>query len=819
MAEPSQPSTPRRHWQGPRVRSSGRSDDRQARLRKIYLIAAVMLVLAATVAALLFYLREAPRPTIVVLRIDQYRDGRIPVSPWATQDRAALRNLGLEEKNTFTSQEKELLKQELADLGRKQPPEQPLLIYLCAYAAVRDDGTVAVLPADAKLDDPTTWLPFKEVLDSIQQSPVERRLLLLDLAIPCVEPSAGLLAANLPERLKPALEMAVKNDPNLQILTACAPGQVSLASEELGHTVFAHYIIRGLAGRADGFPNKKADTRVTVRELVGYVTVQVDRWALHNVGLRQTPEFFGNAATDYELASTEGKTAPEPAPLPGDYPPFLADGWAERDKWWNDRAGRTPPDQIAALEQTVLRADERWRKGDDAAKVENDLKAALIRLRGERSKSVPPPDLTEPPSLAEAVARGGKPPKVTDDDRRQLKRLADAWAKVRQPKPNEKPTEKEVAELPEKMKAFLKPHDGKPFELAATIFAAALKDNALRPEDVHCWYELLTPEGKPAPPYDEIRFLQRLAELPVAKPEEWPVAAGEALQLAELAAKVETLKPRTQPWLVAEYAEARKRREAAEALLFSRTPAERAQAAKPISETLQAYGDLHQHLVTLRDARRACDEALVDLPGYAAYLEHDSTRLDVWLDAVRNARALHEMLSKTPPAEQVQDRLRAVGERASTLRGGLKKLAEPVEAALKQGPISDSRPFRAADALEMRALLRLPTLTAAQRKTLWARAREGAGKLNDEFAQREATPDTLGAVDERRAVLDENGRARRRAQVSQGLLRLAGSPDVDKVEVARKRVDDAPQEETAWKALRDALREAWKRQEAVAARP
>src|SRR5262249_27972810 len=152
---------------------------------------------------------------------------------------------------------------------------------------------------------------------AIQQSPPKRRLLLLDLALPCVEPQAGLLAANVPERLKSVLETAVKDDPNLQILTSCAPGQGSLASEEPGHTVLAHYVIQGLAGGADGFPNKDKDTRVTVRELVGYVTMQVDRWVFHNTGLRQTPEFFGSAP-DFELTGTESMKAPQVAPLPAE---------------------------------------------------------------------------------------------------------------------------------------------------------------------------------------------------------------------------------------------------------------------------------------------------------------------------------------------------------------------------------------------------------------------------------------------------------------------------------------------------------------------
>ena len=374
---------------------------------------------------------------------------------------------------------------------------------------MQDDGTVAILPADAKLDAATTWLPVKEVLAAIQQSPVKKRLLLLDLALPCVEPKAGLLTVNVPERLKPVLETAVKDDKDLQILAACSPGQTSLASEELGHTVFAHYIIQGLAGRADGFPNKTPNTRVTVRELVDNVTMQVDRWAYHNTGLRQTPEFFGSTTTDYELTGTDGKTVPEAAPLPGEYPAFLMDGWTERDQWWKDRV-RTPPEQITSLENTLIHADARWRKGDDAATVESDLKSALRDLQRDRRATIGPPDSSEPRSLAEAMARGQKPPEGSMiETLRQLRELGDQWALVKQPKPNEKPSEMAVERLTKKMQEYAKKFDGKPFDFAWTIFAAALKDTGLRSEYVRCWCELLRPEGKPLPPYAEIQYLKK----------------------------------------------------------------------------------------------------------------------------------------------------------------------------------------------------------------------------------------------------------------------------------------------------------------------
>jgi hypothetical protein len=121
--------------------------------------------------------------------------------------------------------------------------------------------------------------------------------------------------------------------------------------------------------------------------------------------------------------------------------------------------------------------------------------------------------------------------------------------------------------------------------------------------------------------------------------------------------------------------------------------------------------------------------------------------------------------------------------------------------------------------MEMRALLRLPGLSAAQRQTIWANARALAGKLNAEAVGRETVTDTLPPPDDARAVRQELDRAQQRAWISQGLLRLAGSKDVDKVEAARKRVEHAPQEETAWQALRLELRQAWKRQESQPNRP
>ena len=139
--------------------------------------------------------------------------------------------------------------------------------------------------------------------------------------------------------------------------------------------------------------------------------------------------------------------------------------------------------------------------------------------------------------------------------------------------------------------------------------------------------------------------------------------------------------------------------------------------------------------------------------------------------------------------------------------------------ALKTTRNGEGTTPRPADVLEMRALLRLPGLSAPERKTLWTSWRDLAGKLAKEATAREASAAVLPAANETRALGEETYRALYRAEASLGLLRLAGSPDAQKVETEQKRVEVTPTDEALWAALRRELRQAWKRQETATLRP
>jgi hypothetical protein len=797
------------NWQGPQALKKHARPRVKSRRPLLLGIIFVMLLLVGVLAGLVYYLQSPPQPLIVVVRIDQYRDPLLPVSPWGDQDRAALRalgNVGLKEQGAFTSQERHLLLQELKMLGRNQPKDQPLVVYLCAYAAATEGGGVALLPADARLDDPNSWLPFKEVLAAVKDCPVKKKLLLLDLSQPCTAPRGGLLANDVPEGLAPILEAAVQSDSDLQVLTACSPGQVSLSSEEMSHTVFAYYIVQGLCGHADGcLPNNPADHRVSVQELQSYVKTHVDRWAWHNRGARQTPVFYGSRV-DYALTTVEMTHDPEPTPLPRDYPAFLHRPWKERDGWWKDHASRTPVELYCELERDTLRAEQRWRGGEDANRVKTFLDPRIDRLIARRRDEKTGSDAGEPRSLAQAIAAGRPTPALTDTERRDLKELARVYVLANQPKPNEM----DVGRVAKETERIQKKYDGKAFELAWTVFMLAAESSAQQ-DYLRCWYGLLQPEGKEPPPYRETDFLKRLIDWKLQKPADWPAAAvAEALQMTDQAEKVEAGNPQLQGWLKNDYAAAVQKRHAAEELLFNPDPAKLAAAPKAIAEARDQLRTLAESLTALNEAQRVRDEGLVFLPACLAYLEFDAANDKLWEDAARTTRELDDLLAQPAPGMVPPETLRRVRELVTNLSISLSKLRQPLQSPFVQKPIDESQAVTPADAVKMSVLLQLPGHSATERLTLWNNYRIVAGRLHADTIAHEKSAESLSAEDPVKAARDEHQRALARAHASLTLLKLVKATDASKVEAELQKVTRAPAEEASWLSLARALRQAWR---------
>jgi len=813
------PSSPRfRRWQGTAPRPVAARAPAAAKRGKIIAVVFAILVLIGAIAAWVLWPDPVRSPYFLALWVNEYRDPRIPVSPWADQDRSAWVSLPWKDNNAFTSQQRNLLIQELRNLEKVKQLDEAVLVYLEAYAITGTDGNVALLPGDASLDDPSTWLPIDDVLKHVRVCPAKHKLLLLDLTQPFADARAGVLNDDVAARLAPALKAATDEDANLRIITSSSPGQVSHASEDLGHSIFAYFLLQGLQGKADSHnAENKQDARVSVLELADYVAFQVDRWAWANRKARQTPQLIGKRE-DFHLVTVEPRDVRpvQAVPLPGTYPDALRKRWEQRDRWLADQSFRAAPRAFLGLEAAIMRAEQQWRAGIPLEKIEQELAGKIGRLdqdRTQRQEAVIWPD---PTSLALHVAlKGQKPPDLTSGDTLDnLKELIELYARTQQLKPEEKDKEK----LEKKTEAFLKEFEGKPFDFAWTIYFAIAAE--INPRQEHIRYaSFLLSKFKRLPSYAETRFLLRLNDLKPEAPKDWPAEAiHSALQVVAEAEKVKATDPRALPWVRKLRDQADRKRSESERDLLSNNAASWAKAKAVLAEVLREYQALTQQLETIHKAQYSRDEAVVLLPTYPPLLESDPDGQRAWFEAVQTTQGLKELLiMPKDPAEGLTERLGKLGDLTESLRNSLIKLRVPMDPATLKRLMSESNRPNPTDWMEMNALLQVPWLAAKDRAALWAAWRGLSGRLQKEGQEAEGadaaqrTRLALPAFDASQAERQERERALLRARASLALLRLGGATELEKVEEAVSKAAQPQASPTALPLLGRDLLAAWRR--------
>jgi hypothetical protein len=762
-------------------------------------VGAAALAVAGATLAWLFFLQRFDRPHFLPLCLSEY--GReLPVRAWVPQDGQALQGFAWQKQNTFASQKRDLF---LGDLGAflRRAGRAPVVVYLNACALPSPKGELCLVPAGAWPGRPEDWVSLDKVFRLLRESPSRHKLLLIDVMQPAVQPSGGLLADDAAWRLQALLDKVLPEDPNLSVFTACAPGQVSLPAEELGHSVFAHFLVRGLRGEAEGRGSRgRKDGRIWLHELAAYVTEEVDRWALRHRGVRQTPRLQG-AETDFELAQAEAAGAPaeeEPAELK--YPDWLADVWKVRDAWWNDEAFRRAPQAYRELEQEVLRADRQWRAGIPEDLIRTDLQARLLQLQGQvdqHPRPVPPP----PTSAVQALARDPKAAEAAAALLADLRRLSRQYAQL-----PAKPDPKDTKALEGDADKLVKEFKGPPAALAGALFEAAAAE--VVPQAVLQFLHDRARKVEPPLPYSEMRTLGQLATLPAANPDDWPGPAVQtALQVVRAAAEAADGEAAAERWVKETRRRAEGLRGAGEALLFGRDPARRKDAQGPLQEALQTYLGVKSDLRTAEDALRSWDQARARLPGLALLPSEDGA----WQNAYQAALALQEVLDVpvAPAGAAHEEQMRRLLDRTADLRhlpNSPNNLLGPLSEEQFRRRIERRGRADLADALQIAALLDTPWPAAAQRAEMWKVGREFAAPLD---AQRR--PTSLGPWDEQAAVAAERGRALHRARRSAEVLRLLGVGELEGLNKAQEQAAAKPDDDGRRWRLGEELRRAWGR--------
>src|SRR5262249_51250008 len=143
---------------------------------------------------LLTWLHPVRGSFLVPLWITEYESRLLPVNAEANEDRTAFQDGGYFpriDENAFASQERNLLVQELGDL--KNHTVGPVVVYLSVFAIRDEDGTLSILPADARSNQPGSRIPFRKVLQDFGKCPVHEKLLILDLMRPVASARIGVL--------------------------------------------------------------------------------------------------------------------------------------------------------------------------------------------------------------------------------------------------------------------------------------------------------------------------------------------------------------------------------------------------------------------------------------------------------------------------------------------------------------------------------------------------------------------------------------------------------------------------------------------------
>jgi hypothetical protein len=805
----------------------------KSRRRRLFGVLLAIGTLLGVLVALLLLFRVPRPPAALSIPVTGY-DQQYPVNALARADSDSLLELFADPRQAADRQERQLLRDEF-DALQSRPANGNLLVHLVALA--RTDATrVYLLPADADPDAPSGWLSLDEILTSLRRCPARRKVLLLDIARPCADPRLGILTDDVAGRLPPLLKDAVEEDPGLFVLLPCSPGQVALTSDDLGQSVFGHYLAEGLRGRAAGYNRTgNVGSTVTLEELARYVTAHVDRWARQNRGTRQTPLLLAkdpDQARRVDLAVIRragGGQEPAAAESPS-YPGELTKGWQLRDRWRLERAFEAAPQAFRDLGATLAHAEQQWRgRNVAAADIESHFqheRTELEKQMAEALRGIPVPEGR--PSLAVAAALGEQSP-----DRKASDALRDLAREVVSAK------DQAAADmLRPKIEAARKPFQDRPFALGWVAFEAAREDVEIDPARLRFYAGFQQPADQSEPRFAETLLLRRLAELqPDRRTKKWPqVEAQLALKAARVGEKaiacqaerrrdkvsVPVLEPRALPWVEKVLPAATRHRRDGERLLFGGDAKTWDQARDALGQAVQEYEAALTLIQAVAEAHEVQQDAWAFLPEFAVYYlaspQPEASAAD-WDEAVRRCLELSALLAR--PTEQVPATRDEVPATVDELRKRVRDLRRPLDGLRRRVPeaIDALRPERRGGhpkPAEAEALLNSSLLTPQERVTLRGLGRELAQDLNkqtlDEDQAENAQHPLLppGDPDVPALERDERRRAVRRARCLIDLLKVAGLAGVDKLEQEAKALgpdgrDATPQ---AWQSLGERLREA-----------
>ncbi len=336
-AHPPTRSAYAREWRG----AGNGTGSRFSRLFKLRLVTVGLIVLVSSIAVLLVPMAASvPKVQMVTFGIGAYGGqtnprGVVPVNPFGEQDAGAFQILSDRNPNQFLPirQEMNALNgdQFLEFWGKERSSDklarQNLIVFCTMHGWVQSNGEVKLFAIDATPESRSKLISLRDLIALLEESPARRVLLFLDITRLRSSWRMGILSNDTTEQIAsdwPAeVHERIKADRSgpersghskVTILLAAGPGQQSWPRE--AKSSFAHSLVEGLLGDADGWETVSAtsrdsgrhDQRISLKELTAYAGQKIEDWALRRYGMRQSIRLLGNVS-DFDLASVSPSLA------------------------------------------------------------------------------------------------------------------------------------------------------------------------------------------------------------------------------------------------------------------------------------------------------------------------------------------------------------------------------------------------------------------------------------------------------------------------------------------------------------------------------
>jgi hypothetical protein len=573
------------------------------------------------------------------------------------------------------------------ELGRS--PARTNLVFLALHGASDERGAFLFLD-QARPESPPERLYLKELIDQVKVIRSKRFVLVLDATQAPAMPTLGIVHNDFAEKLK-ALKPEIEAATNLVVISASDVDQRSWISDRWRRSVFAHYLIEGLAGAAAD----PAARRINAANLWEYVTSRVSGWSTENRGASQTPVIYpdANRARSFELAlaARAGPAASPPALLPEPAREAAIKAWDEYHALVRETAGPAPAVYTPALwrqyRDWLIRHDQLLRAGDKAAAdaVRARLDGLLTRLKGGRTRELG----SERNSLALTAARGLPLPDATDF----RARFNTLWTD-----PNAAKEMKLAKSPPDELRVYsellIDRVASDPSAESLTTAARLLPDLAAsdrRPIELH--FLAMLARDAPHDPVDPAAYRPLVTRALTLRTLAERVAIGARVGGPAYAEHVG-------PWVSSTVREADGFRRRGEDLVFANDLENWKAARKLLDDAERLYQQAGADAGTVREAVETCDDALADLPYYANWAADLPPSADPATDPIAAVRALFEKAHALarrllPGAPKPGDSRTFSDQPGGRPRDDLKTLATDAN-ELKQGMENLRRTFLAA---------------------------------------------------------------------------------------------------------------------------